>query len=217
MNYNNLNISKSNILGFLLGIAAGAGHATSLRFFGFLGLSEVLFLVIILYLFYRSPLFFLKKLNFNEYVIRSYLLLSFFFFLPLVTSITFISSPELKVSNPIYIFSFILCILLMFLIRESVKLNFINFQFAALVFLITFILINAYALLFGINTWGDSSRYSGFANNPNQLAIYIISLMIVLIIFRRKYFYLSFPFLIYVGIKTKSDAFYVSIVIFFFY
>jgi O-antigen ligase len=213
--HSNSNKSQSNILGFLLGIAAGTGHATSLRLFDFVGISEILFLFIVLYLFYRSPFFFLKKFNFSEFIIRSYLLLSFLFVLPLVSIIILILSPKPEMSDTIYIFSFILGILLMFLVAESMKSNLINFQLAALIFLITFVLINAFTYLFEISVWEKQSRYSGLANNPNQLVIYIISLMLLLIIFRRKYFYLSFPFLIYVGIETRSDSFIVSIVIFF--
>ena len=72
MRYSNLKISKQNIFGVLLGIAAATGHATSLRFFSFVGLSEFLFLVIILYLLYKSPYFFLKKNHSYEFIIRSY-------------------------------------------------------------------------------------------------------------------------------------------------
>ena len=191
----NLKISKPNILGVLLGIAAATGHATSLRFFGFIGLSEFLFLFIILYLFCKSPYFFLKKNNFYEFITRSYLLFSTFLVLPLTTILYSIHLSNSQISYQIYVLSFMLGITLIFLITESIRADLINLKLASLVFLVIFIIMNFYALWFEISIY-DPGRYSGFSNNPNQLIIYITSLMLMLVTFRRKLFFLSLPFLI---------------------
>ena len=204
----NFKISKSTVLGTLLGIAAGTGHATSLRFSGFAGLSEILFLMIALYLFYKSPRFFFKKKNFFEFIIRSYLLFSFILVLPLVTIVVY--SFKVSTSAPIYIFNFILGIGLMFLIVESIRANLINFRSASLVFLITFMTMNICAIFLGINNY-DQVRYTGFSNNPNQIVFYISYLMLMLAIYRRKTLFISLPFLAYLGIETGSDAFLVFI------
>jgi hypothetical protein len=206
----NFKISKSNVLGILLGIAAGTGHATSLRFSGFAGLSEILFLMIALYLFYKSPRFFLKKKIFFEFVIRSYLLFSVILVLPLVTIVVYSFLDKVSTSAPIYIFNFILGIGLMFLIVESIRANLINFRSASLVFLITFMTMNICAIFLGINNY-DQVRYTGFSNNPNQIVFYISYLMLMLAIYRRKTLFISLPFLAYLGIETGSDAFLVFI------
>jgi len=210
MYYTNLKISKPNIFGVLLGIAAATGHATSLRFFGFVGLSEFLFLVIILYLFCKSPYFFLKKNNFYEFITRSYLLFSTFLVLPLTTILYSIYLSNSQISYQIYVLSFILGITLIFLITESIRADLINLKLASLVFLVIFIIMNFYALWFEISIY-DPGRYSGFSNNPNQLIIYITSLMLMLVAFRRKLFFLSLPFLIYIGLESRSDTFLVII------
>lgn len=210
MYYTNLKISKPNIFGVLLGIAAATGHATSLRFFGFVGLSEFLFLVIILYLFCKSPYFFLKKNNFYEFITRSYLLFSTFLVLPLTTILYSIYLSNSQISYQIYVLSFILGITLIFLITESIRVDLINLKLASLVFLAIFIIMNIYALWFEISVY-DPGRYSGLANNPNQLIIYITSLMLMLVAFRRKLFFLSLPFLIYIGLESRSDTFLIII------
>lgn len=210
MHYSNLKISKPNIFGVLLGIAAATGHATSLRFFGFVGLSEILFLIIILYTLFRSPYFFFKKNNLYEFVIRSYLLFSTFLVLPLTTILYYIYSPSSQISDKIYVFSFMLGIALIFLITESIRADLINLKLASVVFLIIFIIMNIYKYLSVISVH-DSTRYSGFSDNPNQLIIYITSLMFMLVTFRRKLFFYSLPFLIYVGMESRSDTFLVVI------
>ena len=210
MYYSNLKISKPNIFGVLLGIAAATGHATSLRFFGFVGLSEILFLIIILYTLFRSPYFFFKKNNLYEFVIRSYLLFSTFLVLPLTTILYYIYSPSSQISDKIYVFSFMLGIALIFLITESIRADLINLKLASVVFLIIFIIMNIYKYLSVISVH-DSTRYLGFSDNPNQLIIYITSLMFMLVTFRRKLFFLSLPLLIFVGIESRSDTFLVVI------
>ena len=101
-------------------------------------------------------------------------------------------------------------ITLIFLITESIRVDLINLKLASLVFLAIFIIMNIYALWFEISVY-DPGRYSGFANNPNQLIIYITSLMLMLVAFRRKLFFLSLPILIYVGLESRSDTFLVII------
>jgi hypothetical protein len=199
------------MLGTLLGIAAGTGHATALRFFGLIGLSEILFLVITLYLLCKSPLFFMKKDNFYEFIIRSYLLFTIFLVFPLVTIFVYSFLPDTFSSSPIYILNFILAVVLMFVIGESIKAGLINLRLATLVFLMIFAIINIYVFLFE-TTKMELLRYSGFSDNPNQLIIYIVILMLMLVIFRRNLFFLSLPFLVYLGIETQSDSFSVILV-----
>lgn len=205
--FKNLKISKSNIIGILLGVAAGIGHATSLRIFSFVGFSEILFLVIALYLFYKSPYFFLKQNNIFEFVTRSYLLFSTFFILPFITIIVNFFSISSIASEPIFILNFIFGFSLMFLIVNSIKLNLINFELATLVFAAIFMGMNIYALVFDISVYHGKSRYSGFAVNPNQLIIYIVSLILLIVAFNRKLLLFCLPFLFYLGIKSRSDTF----------
>jgi hypothetical protein len=211
MHQNNFKISEFNVLGVLLGIAAATGHATALRFFELIGLSEILFLVLTLYLLYKSPLFFMKKGNFFEIIIRSYFLFTIFLIFPLVTIFVYSFLPEVLSSSPIYILSFILAVVLMFVITESIKIGLINLRLATLVFLMIFTIINIYVFLFE-TTKMEEFRYSGFSMNPNQLNIYIVCLMLMLVIFRRIFFFFSLPFLVFIGIKTQSDTFSVILV-----
>jgi hypothetical protein len=198
------------MLGALLGIAAGTGHATELRFFELIGLSEILFLVVTLYLLYKSPLFFMKKSNFYEVIIRSYFLFTIFLIFPLVTIFVYSFLPEALSSSPIYILNFILAVVLMFVITESIKAGLINLRLATLVFLMVFAIINIYVLLFEIIKM-ELYRF-GFSKNPNQSNIYIVSLMLMLVIFRRNLFFLSSLFLVYIGLKTQSDTFVVILI-----
>lgn len=208
--FSSIKISKSNILGLLLGVAAGTGHATSLRFSGAIGFSEILFLMIASYLFYKSPRFYLKKGHFSEFVIRSYLLISVLLVMPIVTIIVYFFSKNLFLSTPVYILSFSLGVVLMFLIIETTKENLVNLKLATLMFAMTFIFMNAYAFLFDDSAFYEG-RYIGFANNPNQLMLYITSIMLMLAIYSRSFFFVFLPFLIFIGIVSRSDTFLVAI------
>lgn len=207
--FSSIKISKSNILGLLLGVAAGTGHATSLRFSGAIGFSEILFLMIASYLFYKSPRFYLKKGHFSEFVIRSYLLISVLLVMPIVTIIVYFFSKNLFLSTPVYILSFSLGVVLMFLIIETIKENLVNLKLVTLMFAMTFIFMNAYAFLFDDSAFHEG-RYIGFANNPNQLMLYITSIMLMLAIYSRSFFFVFLPFLIFIGIVSRSDTFLVS-------
>ena len=193
----------------LLGASLGTGYMTSLRFLGPIGISEVLMFLVVFQLLLKNNL---KVFTFskNEYgAIKLFMFATTFIILPLVTFIFYFLS-DLN-SQPMYILSFIAGCVLAFLLAESIAKGF-NMANASLWFAIFFILTNLFFPSLSSDVV-ESVRYQGAANNPNQLVFYASSLTLLLIIYNRVAAIVAIPFIIYIMIQVKSDAYSLSLVV----
>jgi len=195
----------------LLGIGLGAGYLTSLRFMGLIGISEILFLIVILSLLKKNFLTLFKYERNYESLLKAYLLLSVVLVLPTVTAGTYFFSNKASGVLPEYIVSYIAGGLLTFLLLDAIRKNQINPQkltiWFALIFISTnFISIFMYPLAY------EGARYTGGANNPNQLSFYASTLSLLLIMYQRKLFIIIFPMIVFIMLKTRSDAYNLSLV-----
>ena len=57
----------------------------------------------------------------------------------------------------------------------------------------------------------EVARYTGGAENPNQLAVYATSLSLLLIIYQRKLAIIGLPAIVWIVILTKSDNFLLTV------
>ena len=126
----------------LLGIGLGAGYLTSLRFMGLIGLSEILFLIVILSLLMKNFLTLFKYEKNFESLLKAYLLLSVVLVLPTVTAGTYFFSNKASGSSPEYIASYIAGGLLTFLLLDAIRKNQINPQKLTIWFALIFISTN---------------------------------------------------------------------------
>ena len=158
-------------------MALGTGHLTSLRFFGKVGFSEILFLLLILILsiyHIKSLLTFSRNI---ESLIRIYLFTSIFFVTPIVTAAVFWLTDYN--SSPVHIISFAMSITLVFLLIEARRDGF-NFKNATLWFFIIYISIHFITyFIYPIENVRYSYVYTGGANNPNQIVFYSQSLSLM--------------------------------------
>ncbi len=202
---------KIKKLDALIGIALGTGHLTSLRFFGPIGYSELLFLIATtilikkhygkIFVFHHNP----------EGFIRAYFIFSSFIVLPIVTLI--ISTlANIAESNPTYIISFSFSVILTILIIEGIRSKQIDMASVSLWFALTFIVTN-FISIFVFNLNAGEVRFRGGAKNPNQLLFYASTLSLLLVIHHKKKSLVIFPSVIFIMLKTKSDAYGLSLAI----
>lgn len=190
----------------LLGAGLATGSFTSFRILGPVGLSELLILLVIFLLLIK----YFKKIFFSpsylEACTKFYLLFAFFLFLPITTITTF--SLDISLSSPVYIISYIMGLLLILLLALAIQDGF-DFRIVTITFAVIFISLNSLALiLFGSD---GGARFSGGADNPNQLLFYGSSLSLLLVIYTKKLQFLFLPLLILIMIKTGSDAYMLSL------
>ncbi len=193
----------------LLGLGLGFGYMTSLRFLGPVGVSEIFILFSILLLFKK---FYFRLFNFGlnfKGFIKGYLFASIFLIAPLVTLAVY-SSSDLP-STPIYILSFIMGWMLSFLLVEAIDHGFdmskMTFWFA-----LVFISTNLITFLFFPQLL-EEVRYTGAAENPNQLLFYATSLSLLVILYQKKLAFLLIPSITYITVKTGSDAYLLTLFI----
>lgn len=206
----NLQLSpKSNTIEICLGLGLGLGYMTSLRFAGLIGISELL---ILLTVFLLSQKHFTSLFRFEMNTagaIKFYMFFSVFIVLPFMTLVTSVSTDYN--TAPQYIPSFMMGIVLSFLLVEALKKNTIDMSIVVLWFATSFILSSLISLIFFSSTI-DIERYSGAANNPNQLMFYASCLSLLLIIYQPKYSFVLLPIVIYITTKSGSDAYVLSLV-----
>ena len=202
---------KLNFLGIFLGIGLGSGFLTSLRFFGSIGISEIIILFCILVLMKKNGRALYRFRNDTESKIVIYFLFSVMLVLPFVTVTTYFLS-DYSTSDPKYIISFIMGVFLMILLTHAIRKNQIDAKKLTLWFAFTFIIANLISL-YVFNLGVDSGRYKGGANNPNQLLFYASTLSLMIIVYQRKLSIIFFPIMIFIMLKTKSDAYMLSLVL----
>ena len=192
----------------LLGIGLGLGYLTSLRFIGKIGLSEIIILISIIILFLKNyKVFFIYKRNLENYI-KIYILFVLILQLPLVTLTTsLITDYNL---DPKYIISFIMGGVLAFLLSNASQFNEFNFSKLTLFFFYTFVGTNLITFIFFPSSI-ESYRYTGGAENPNQLAIYASSLSLLLIIYQKKLAIIALPVIVWIVLQTKSDNYLLTI------
>jgi hypothetical protein len=188
-------------------VGLGLGHLTSIRFLGPIGPSELLILLVIFLLLknhYRNITVFNKSIN---GVIKFYLLISIFIIAPLMTLITnFLLNYN---SNPVYIISFMMGLLLCFLLLEAYKKGF-NMRLTTNIFALTFIVANLF-FFFISPSFNENARFTGGANNPNQLIFYALSVSLLLVMFKNKLSWIMLPVITYFTYLSRSDAYILSL------
>jgi len=191
-----------------LGIGLGLGYLTSLRFIGKIGLSEIIILISIIILFLKNhKVFFIYKRNLENYI-KFYILFVLILQLPLVTLTTsLITDYNL---DPKYIISFIMGGVLAFSLSNASQFNEFNFSKLTLFFFYTFVGTNLITFIFFPSSI-ESYRYTGGAENPNQLAIYASSLSLLLIIYQKKLAIIALPVIVWIVLQTKSDNYLLTI------
>lgn len=193
-----------------LGIGLGLGYMTELRFMGPVGVSEVIILAVLILLlgrYWEGVLVYPRSL---EGILKLYMLASAFFVLPLVTATVYYLS-QYKQSDPIYIISFQMGVLLLFLMLEAVRNGGVNLSKLALGFAVAFCSTNIFYIVF--MPASESVRISSYSSNPNQLVFYLSSLTLMLAMYNRKVFYFSFPFLFFIGFRSGSDAYLLAVLV----
>ena len=191
-----------------LGIGLGLGYLTSLRFIGKVGLSEIMILISIIILLSKNyKVFFIYKRNLENYI-KIYILFALILQLPLVTLTTFLVTDY--ASDPKYVISFIMGGVLAFLLSNASQFNEFNFSKLTLFFFYTFVGTNLITFIF-FPSLMEVARYTGGAENPNQLAVYATSLSLLLIIYQRKLAIIGLPAIVWIVILTKSDNFLLTV------
>ena len=197
----------------LLGVALGTGHLTSLRFISKVGFSEICFLLVIVLLSIRhlNQVFSFSESR-GESAMRLYLLSTFMLIAPVVTFV--VSSFTDYNSSPLHIVSFFMSILLVFLIINA-RNNGFDFKRVVFWFALSFLLLNLITLyVYPIeNPRFDGFRYTGGANNPNQIIYYAQSLSLLVVVFYRWLALLVVPLIMFITLQAKSDAYALSLVI----
>ena len=205
-----INISSIKIkpIEVFLGLGLGLGYMTSLRFAGFVGISELFVLLTLVLLIKNHGLSLVKfELNFAG-LIKIYMLASIFVVMPIMTIITAIFTDYN--SSPQYVISFMMGGALSFLIVESLREHRIDMSNVVLWFAFSFIMTSLVSI-FIFNSAHESARYSGAANNPNQLMFYASCLSLLLVIYRPKLSFLLLPVVVFITSKSGSDAYFLSI------
>ena len=203
-----LSIKKSSAAETLLGLGLGLGYLTSLRFFGKIGLPEILVLISIIILFMKNAkVFFIYKRNVENYI-KIYILFVLILQLPLVTLTTSLMTDYN--TDPKFIISFIMGGVLAFLLSNALQFNEFNFSKLTLYFFYTFVGTNLITFIF-FPSLTEIYRYEGGADNPNQLMFYASSLTLLLLIYHKKLSIIGIPIIIWIVLQTKSDAYFLTL------
>ena len=217
----NINLFNKRLnINTLIGVGIGAGYLTNLRFFGPVGISELcMFLSTIILLFKNAKNGF-KSVSFFEYIFKYYSLFSVLIILPFITLLNYLKGDHTNCIFPVYIISFSLEIVFTFLIVDSLRQKKVNPMEITTWFYLTFLFTNIFSLIYSppvtqttIELIEIAERYTGGAQNPNQLLFYASTLQLMLIVYMKKWLYLLLPPLVFIMWQTKSDAYNLSIFI----
>ena len=199
---------KFNPLEVLLGLGLGFGYMTSLRFAGPVGIAELMILfALILLIQNHGKTFFKYQLN-AAGLIKLYMVFAVFVILPIMTmaSLIFVGLE----TDPQYIISFMMGITLSFLIVEALKVKRIKMANVVLFFACAYIITNLITILFFPSSLVED-RYTGAADNPNQLMFYASSASLLLVIYHPKLSLLFVPIIAWITIKSGSDAYFLTL------
>jgi hypothetical protein len=194
---------KTSLSELLMGVGVGLGYLTTLRFSNFIGPSEILIALAIIYLLItnKHKLF---SFTFNAPgLVKIYLILAF----TLISWFTtfFTANFTTLVTSPQYLISFAMGVLLLFLLNDALREGF-NLKRFTIIFSLTFISANIFSYFFLQTMYGDS-RYTGGANNPNQLIFYSSSLILLLVLYKSSFSIFAIPIIIFLSSKSNSDTF----------
>ncbi|MEX0421851.1 O-antigen ligase family protein [Spiribacter pallidus] len=128
-----------------------------------------------------------------------------------MTAFVYFFSHYSEMSDPVYVFSFAGGLILAFLIADEIRCGRIDMRIVAVTSLATFLVGNLVSVTIGYNA--GSFRYTGFANNPNQLIFYIASISLLLAMYDKRFLVLGLPLLVYIGVLSGSDAYVASVTI----
>lgn len=188
----------------LLGLGLGLGYMTSLRFLGPIGIAELMVLVAIFLLFQLvGKSIFRYEMN-TAGLIKIYMIIAVYMLLPFMTLVTALFV-GLK-TDPQYIISFMMGITLSFLIVEALKVKKINMGNIVLWFAYAYIFTNIITIFLFPSSL-ESDRYTGAADNPNQLMFYASSASLLLVIYHTKLSFLLVPIITWITLKSASDAY----------
>jgi hypothetical protein len=192
------------IISTILGIALGTGWLTSIRF-SRVGISEIFYLIFVIILVFRYKNNFFKIKN-NLINYAKFFLFILFFIISYKTLFIRINqvSPENLI---IYYFSFFL----FFFTLISLKKKVIDFNFVSLIFTIIFLFTLFFSLfvedIIYKNKLFIDTVFLGFANNPNQICFYLLSLLFFLSFCNKYVFFYFFLVLFFLSLYFKSSAF----------
>lgn len=188
-----------------LGLGLGLGYLTSLRFFGPIGISEILiFISIIMMMLFNWRSLFQFTYNYAG-LIKGYIFFVIIVQLPIVTLAVYFFT-DLN-SDPLYLIGFFVGGILSFLIVESLRKEKLNMKKVTTFFFYSFVLTNLVTIILFPSQIDSGQRYTGLADNPNQLLFYASSLTLMLVIYHKKYLIISLPTILWIMLKTGSDAY----------
>lgn len=208
--YKSNSIMVTTSISYLLGIALGTGYMTSLRFWGPIGFSEIVFAFVLGWLLIRWPYAIFRVSTGIWGWTKIYLLFAVVIVFPLVTLVMYVWSAYTEIMSPEYVASFVAGVLLMFSLAGAIANGVIDMRLVSTVFFTIFVAGNFVSLV--LIDGGRGIRYSGFAENPNQLLFYLASLFLLLAIYRPKMLLMSSPVLLYIGVISGSDAFILAMI-----
>tara|TARA_B100000925_G_scaffold254026_1_gene206755 strand:+ start:19117 stop:20295 length:1179 start_codon:yes stop_codon:yes gene_type:complete len=188
----------------LLGLGLGLGYMTSLRFFGPIGIAELMVLIAIFLLFQLVGKSIFRYEKNTAGLIKIYMILTVYLLLPFMTLVTSLFV-GLK-TDPQYIISFMMGITLSFLLVEALRTKKINMGNIVLWFAYAYIFTNIITILLFPSSL-ESDRYTGAADNPNQLMFYASSASLLLVIYHAKLSFILVPIITWITLKSASDAY----------
>lgn len=198
-------------LSTLLGIALGTAWMTKLRF-GFIGLSEIFFLLFIISYFFQEKINFLKKKNFYYYFFVFYIFFLIFIISPINSFI--IQAPG---NEKIYLLAYFVSFLIFFLTLDLLQKDKLNIRLIlsifVLIFLVSMTLNYIYFVIFRYEEFFFNYRYSGLGNNPNQPIFFLLSLLVILSIYLKKELLTLTTPIILIGFFFNSQAFFFAAII----
>jgi hypothetical protein len=140
-----------------------------------------------------------------------YFVLHVWILAPILTFIIKILLPDALRSTPIYIISFMAASIIYIIMFNAIVANVLNMRVVTIIFFCSFVLLNFFiGSPLGYLDAGDVSRYSGGANNPNQLGFYGTTLLLMLLMYVGRLRILLILIVCSIVMLSRSDSFALS-------
>ncbi len=209
--FNLSKIKNINIISILLLVAIFTSSMTSLRFYGRLGISEILFVIVYFFLI-QIYLKNILSIKYDLLNLIKFLLFGIFF---IVSPINFFFNTNIYNFNfdiLVYPFSFFIIFITVYDNEKILNFKFITRSFYKSLlpfFLISFIIyIFVYYNFFKLHE--IKIQFSGLSNNPNQFAFYLLVYLYFISLYYKEKFFNFFLFSLVTGFATQSEAFVIS-------
>ena len=209
--FNLSKIKNINIISILLLVAIFTSSMTSLRFYGRLGISEILFVIVYFFLI-QIYLKNILSIKYDLLNLIKFLLFGIFF---IVSPINFFFNTNIYNLNfdiLVYPFSFFIIFITVYDNEKILNFKFITRSFYKSLlpfFLISFIIyIFVYYNFFKLHE--IKIQFSGLSNNPNQFAFYLLVYLYFISLYYKEKFFNFFLFSLVTGFATQSEAFVIS-------